>query len=779
MAGNKSQEVPNLSSIKSIDVLSDGKSNGSIEDSLKALLKQDLQTLWNRKNEWRKEIDKDEYERYRKKAEEIFRKRNASVEMTATEYKKERLAILKHSGTFLENLSLSMSDFAEESGNKTTKLWKFIRNVSTDAIVIKEQLLSDNTLSWYTDEIGNYTISVKDFEAKLQTHDLNTINTKEISSYLYYLHSKWQLTGQKLRQKFGEKNIIKFMNIWSHKIKSAYNLGDGGKKENDITLTKEVVNFFIGKEVEVEKVLAKIFREELGNDNIQAAQTIYNNVKKSHHSFSRKVTAETIESDRQYQIFLNKAYAAIGGDKNEKDFKKKFEHLLKTGFSSYDAIFELLGGNWEKIHDFQALMGDIAQMEKKKAQDIDLEIQKNLVQNSSQNVQNFCSLPEDKQLEIATREKNLPLLILLKEKQKAWKDSEHARTLSLNTIATVTSLENKKNGKSQEQINKSLDVSTQVMHKESKINIVTIQWIPGLEKITHISQVWRNPKKVEILTQYLQNKDQPTAEEKDILECILLKNLQFREFIIAKQNITESHYDELQKSGKIQDFVFADNIFDVIKPDMTLAQFDKKIDINIQNIIPGTIENKAQLSNLDHKEQTIFTKLTTLPENEKIPLQEIGNETCFVVKSGDKYILSINKKVDIVCSKDEIESTINSYSFLHEIGLGPIGSDMNKFLSTIESMNALCPKLDIKKGFFEWQKRTLLKVVDTIFDLDMHNVMMEENTESAYMDTIQKLNNNIQIKWSFDQQLRVRWILTSQGDFNQKWLKQILIHTKI
>jgi hypothetical protein len=259
--------------------------------------------------------------------------------------------------------------------------------------------------------------------------------------------------------------------------------------------------------------------------------------------------------------------------------------------------------------------------------------------------------------------------------------------------------------------------------------------------VTDISQVWKNPKKVELLSTYLSTKPNPTEEERSILALIPLKGEQSKELVKATQHITESAYNNLRKTGKIQDFVFAENLIDTIEPNITLSQLDKKLEKEIINIIPGHIGDKENTLNSYNKEQVLYTKLSTLPDNEKIPLQEMNGGSCFVQRNGSNYTVSIDKKTEVICSLNEVESTINSYRFLHEMGLGAIGSKMNEFLSTIEATSSLCPELDVKKGFREPQKRVLLNIVDTIFDLNMGNTMASESMEATHIDTIRKLNN--------------------------------------
>ncbi|OIO75674.1 hypothetical protein AUJ87_04350 [Candidatus Gracilibacteria bacterium CG1_02_38_174] len=68
------------------------------------------------------------------------------------------------------------------------------------------------------------------------------------------------------------ENLQKFPDLWNDKLFKTYTFFDGGREENDITLTKEIKNFFSGDKKKINKLLSEIFCEMLGKDEIQIAQ---------------------------------------------------------------------------------------------------------------------------------------------------------------------------------------------------------------------------------------------------------------------------------------------------------------------------------------------------------------------------------------------------------------------------------------------------------------------------------------------------------------------------
>jgi len=572
------------------------------------------------------------------------------------------------------------------------------------------------------------------------------------------------------------ENLQKFPDLWNDKLFKTYTFFDGGREENDITLTKEIKNFFSGDKKKINKLLSEIFCEMLGKDEIQIAQRIYKDAQKSKYLYFKGFKKRGNEIDKEsqrYNYLIDKAYDVFGNGTDKKEFHKKFDKLLKNWFSAYEASYEFIGGS-TNVGKFQKLMRDISDIEKKEAQNIGNQIQQYTTENLFKYGKNFDKLPFNEKLKLAERNNDQELIDALKEQSKHKMDSERARTLETSDTATLTALNYAKNWKSLEKINKTLDITTKIRNTETGINISTIQSIPWLKDVTDMSQVWKDPKKVELLTTYLKNKPHPTEEEKNILALIPLKKEQMREFIMASKNISEREYADLKKTGKIQDFVFAENLIGSIESNITLSQLDKKLDIAINDKVFTSLEKEEKYANT-MKKNNIESILTSLSDNgEKVFLQKIGNDTCFVTKNDGKYVLSINGKTEICSTQEEVNNTINTYDFFHDMGLKSLIPFMKPFLASVKNTNSICPKFDIQKGILPWeQKNTLLRAVDTIFNLDMKEKIVATGTETLVSKFEERLN-------AIDQKARLRgkWILTAQGGFSREQLNQVLMMKK-
>lgn len=264
-----------------IDIGGDGKKDGHEYKNLKDALVQDAERLWKSLQD--KKIDRDEYDHHLAKLKEILEKHHISVQAAYDRFNQERKVV------FLE------------TENKASGLLRTFRNVRSKIEVERDQITAKDLLQGYTNAAGNYTIRVKDFEAKLKTDDFKTLNTREISSYMEYLFKNGKLNMATIEEKFGA-NMIGFMQVWSKKVQESYNIDKKARKSDDVTIGTQLGNVFFGHEKKVEKVLDEIFQTRIGQNNILSAKRIYEGAK----------TPEKGLETSQYKVFLEKAYKALG-----------------------------------------------------------------------------------------------------------------------------------------------------------------------------------------------------------------------------------------------------------------------------------------------------------------------------------------------------------------------------------------------------------------------------------------------------------------------------------
>lgn len=691
--------------VKSIDIGGDGKKDGVEYNNLKEILIWDAKKLWE--NCQKGKITRLEYDNHLQKLRQILEKHHISVQDAYVRYNQEQKIVF------------------QETENKSTGLSRVIRNIRTKVMVEAEQLSTEDLIQWYTNTAGNYNVRVKDFEIKLQqTSDFNTLNTKELSSYLEYLLKKGKLNKQTIEEKFG-RNMIGFMRVWSNKIQESYRLNKNARSRDDITILTQAGNFLFWHEKAVEKVLDEIFRERLGQDNIQSATKIYRDAQVSKsHLFTRggKDKQNNIDAHHEYTVLIDKAYNVFGKRKDKKEFQKSFEKLLKNGFSSYDAVFDMLGQDTE-IQAFKILMAEVAKVEQKKAQDVAQTIQEHTAWKSCY-AKDFCKLPPHKQKEVAEEQNDTELLQLLQELKKASKDSEHAETLSKKDVAVVTTIKNKMNGSSIDRINKAIDVTTEVDRAEAKINIAVIRMIPGFERINDIDQVWKNPKRAELLTKHLQSKSQLTKEEADILACVHLKQAQYKELDMALRNINELQYTELEKSGKIQSFIFAENLIGPIESGVTMAQLDKKLSKEIGNVVQSpTRDGTQKLGDLSSEGLSLGSAwfkhaVESLGQGQWFTALSFGSEKIRVVRNGRGFDIETHSKTEHCQKLEEVTNYIESRKFIHDIGCDFMMGNMDEILETIRKRNPKIAKtFDMKQGLTSEQEIVIMKTMIRVLDL--------------------------------------------------------------
>lgn len=203
---------------------------------------------------------------------------------------------------------------------------------------------------------------------------------------------------------------------------------------------------------------------------------------------------------------------------------------------------------------------------------------------------------------------------------------------------------------------------------------------------------------------------------------------------MAKDNISESEYAVLEKSGKISDFVFAENMIGSIEPNMTLSDLDKKIVETPNHTTSASIKSHTEADN-------IKTRLVVLKNNEEI-FEKIGSGTCSVKKNGETFTLSINGREEVCKSPKEVENTISTYQFFHEMGLKSLIPSMKSFLATVKRSNPLCPDFDIQDGILAGEKQgeTLLRAVDTMLNLGMSDKIPAQSIKASMNDFKQRIH---------------------------------------
>jgi len=144
-----------------------------------------------------------------------------------------------------------------------------------------------------------------------------------------------------------------------------------------------------------------------------------------------------------------------------------------------------------------------------------------------------------------------------------------------------------------------IDATTNADRAKEKVDIATIQSVPGFEKITKEEELWERPEKIKFLISHLQAKPQATQEEKAVLEYIQLKNEQGKALIMAQKNMSESEYEKRKKSGEIQDFVLAENLIGPVDREMTMEQLNRRLNEQIEKTVfasVGSNESKRKES---------------------------------------------------------------------------------------------------------------------------------------------------------------------------------------
>lgn len=215
----------------------------------------------------------------------------------------------------------------------------------------------------------------------------------------------------------------------------------------------------------------------------------------------------------------------------------------------------------------------------------------------------------------------------------------------------------------------------------------------------------------------------------DLKNHLRLEEWKAENYVMAVENITEEQLSEQKKHGRHIDS-FAEDIY---KEDVKQKRTTDFTIVSGQEPDKNAILAKDGYMNIKD--------IAAIPENGKyIPLQNIGGDACSVKRDGGRYILSIHGKTEECLNAEEVKNIIDSYEFFYKMGLRPIIPSIQQFLEIAKRVDPLCPAFDMQNGFSEIQQITLLKVVDRIFDLDMHHTMSEKSTGALIPDFMEKLH---------------------------------------
>lgn len=279
---------------QSVDVLGDKKKDGPEFDQLKKYLYSDAKQLWEKHREGK--ITRAEYDQSLQKMKEILERHYSSVNEVYKEYAMQKTVVM--------NLSLSGLDM----------LGRMARNTITKAKVEMEQMMDKDLIQGYTRERGNYNISVKDFEKKIQTANVNDLNTRELLEYFKYLRDNHRLTSEVLRQKFPGSKLEDLMMIWKTKLEG-YFRGMKGRNSEEIesSLGTQLWNKFISSADEtIGKEMGELLEDMMGRKEVSALENMFQHAQKQ--TKSKKKKGEMVPEDketRQYSDFIAKAHTAF------------------------------------------------------------------------------------------------------------------------------------------------------------------------------------------------------------------------------------------------------------------------------------------------------------------------------------------------------------------------------------------------------------------------------------------------------------------------------------
>lgn len=213
------------------------------------------------------------------------------------------------------------------------------------------------------------------------------------------------------------------------------------------------------------------------------------------------------------------------------------------------------------IKAFQVLMLEVEKIEEKKSQTIGNEIQLHIEKKSCYG-ENFCRLPLENQLTLATENKDTQLISLLQKQQKSKEDRVYAKTVANSPVAATIALNTAKNNK--DKSNKLSNISESLkstIRLNSSIASFTekdtslLRTIPGLENISDTSKLLGDSTLVKNAISGLSLKKEKTQDEARLLhrleEYFKLATEQKKDLVKAVRNINDEQYLALEKTGQI------------------------------------------------------------------------------------------------------------------------------------------------------------------------------------------------------------------------------------
>lgn len=228
-----------------------------------------------------------------------------------------------------------------------------------------------------------------------------------------------------------------------------------------------------------------------------------------------------------------------------------------------------------------------------------------------------------------------------------------------------------------------------------------------------IASICGNKKVLKEVLSILETKNLTTTElYRDLKPHLQLEEYRADNYVMATQNITGEQLEELKKNGMYSDS-FAESLY----------KEDVKQKKTTDFTVPQNDKSQKYVNEDNAKTNNIRTALSILPDNKKVPLQEIGGDTCFVEKNGNGYILSLNGDRKECSSREGVENTLDAYGLFHRLGLKSVIPHMDMFLATIKENNPICPKFDVEKRFSPKKQLFLSGVANTIFDLSMEKTI--------------------------------------------------------
>lgn len=730
--------------VDAIDIRSDGiKDNSTTDVEIKDMLKKDLQKLWGKKLEGK--ITDVEYNRFANAAKTIFQKHDASLQEIKQAYLWERKKTLAISNTALESL---------QSGLEYTK--SKVVNISTDiATSIQQKIISENTLQTFNSVDGHGLVSIEVFEKQLRSKSfpMEEINGLAMKNYLIHLKSKGLLNKLVLEQRcWWASRLLELSVLWGAKMERSEHVRDAFHKNSGF-MAKTSAWIRSGTVGGIESATEHIFKSVIFDKAEQAGiKKEFFNEKGKSMNYENVVKKLIEELEREFHektptgLMVTEFFKRKISEKEKKN--KKLETEQKEFFGD-KTIGKTFGWFWFKISESTLPEW----IKNKKIYEITSDEKKVLIKDikeSGKEIPLWFQEFINKQEEIDKNKQDIKDI-----KHLYNRPTGEAIAATINHGWTPQKLKNVMKwtidaGRSKDDI-----LSKGESYKETLKQI-------GYSEVS-IASICGNKKVLKEVLSILETKNLTTTElYGDLKSHLQLEEYRADNYVMATQNITGEQLEELKKNGMYSDS-FAESLY---KEDVKQK---KTTDFTVPQM-----EKRQKYANEGNTEtDNIRATLNVLPDNKKVPLQEIGGDTCFVEKNGNGYILSLNGDRKECSSREGVENTLDAYGLFHRLGLKSVIPHMDMFLATIKENNPICPKFDVEKRFSPKKQLFLSGVVNTIFDLSMEKTIAWGGTETILSDFEARLNE-------IDQKARLvdRRILTAQGDFHKEGLKQVLMAGK-